>query len=352
MSENKRLDDYRQIQAARYEAYMKKKQAEEDKIKQEQEELEKQENEKKRIEEEAKMLLEMQLREEYEEFLIKLESLIAETQTAKNIIEIDVCVISFVSLIENHMQYIDNENTNQEVVGKIMEMVNAISQNSNSKFDITKQNEEKEAADRIINGIKSLLQLANVDEANMDIEVMDTIGDEEIAKKMQEEHDKELANQNNENDLLQQIKIHRHPKLMRKPKTNGRGRGNIINTFKEMIGGHINQNIGNFPEQNNNSKFTGVGYKLTDDHTYTVQNDEIIDLTQAEINELLKDETESTTPFMENTHLENAYLENTYLENTHLENAYMENIYYAGFDQIADPDLVQLMHYQNELLDQ
>ncbi|QKF94824.1 hypothetical protein QKU48_gp1366 [Fadolivirus algeromassiliense] len=319
------MDDYKQIQAERYAKYRKAQEEKELKLKQEKEELERQEKEKQRLEDEAKLLKEMQLREEFDEFMIKLDSLTIETQTAQNIIEIDTCVTSFISLLEAHMQYIENENTKQDVTTKIIEMINNISMNQNSKFDITKKDEQHEASQRIINGVKMMLSLVNLDESGINIDIMDTMGDEELAKKMQEEHDKEIEHSDSMDDLTHHIKIHRHVKPFRRPmkmpRIHGFGNNNVANMFQKMMSDFNEGKL-----DLNTNTFSGTGYKLVD-NPVSVQiheEEEMFDVTDSEINEVLKSDQEKQQSVP----------------------------YYAGFEEITDPELLQLMHYQNELMDE
>lgn len=280
MSENT-FFDIKELRKKEAQKFAQQKEAIE-KEKRDKEEKDRQEKEKIRLENETKMLKELQEANEFEELLGTMESLIIETQNAKNITEIDICVMSCMSMLENSGKFIDNEGLRQDIRGKVMEMINAISQNTNSKFNITKQN-EKETSQRIINNTKTMLNLIKMDDDDIDIELMDTKDDGELAKKLEEEN-KRIHSMDNMEDMS--------------------------SYFAKRFGG-IGHRLGR--KEKKRVHFCIPKIEETNE-------DDTVDFSDIKI--------ENPLPTPPSTDV------------------------YHGFESIDDPELLQLMHYQNEELDQ
>jgi hypothetical protein len=140
---------------------------------------EEKEKEKKRLETEAKMLKEIEVQQEYEAFLNKLENTIVDIQNSNDIVEIEFFISSFKSIIEANVKYI--EYFREEISDKVLDLITYINNNENSKFNITDKNIHVET---IINNIKLIMELVNLDSSVMDIELMDTSDDAKIAEQL------------------------------------------------------------------------------------------------------------------------------------------------------------------------
>ncbi len=204
MSEPFNIGQIRQREAERFAKYMEQqdneRKLEEDKRKLEEDER-KLEEDKIRIENETILLKEMEIREEFDIFLSKLDIASSEIIIANNILDIDLHVLCFVNILENGKQFIDNLNFIQEITDKVMILINNVTDNTNSKFNVTLKNENTEAANRITNHIKLCLKLINHDDTSIDIELMHTQEDEEIAKRLQFEYYGENDNDRFANDF-------------------------------------------------------------------------------------------------------------------------------------------------------
>ena len=139
-----------------------------------------QHKEKTRLELEAKMLKEYEAEQEYDAFLDKLENTIIEIQNSKNITEIDFYVSSFKTIIETNIKYV--ECFKENIANKVLDLVNCVNNNINSKFNVT---EKGDAAQNVINHVKEIMELVQLDKESIGFEtVMDTTDDEELAKKL------------------------------------------------------------------------------------------------------------------------------------------------------------------------
>jgi len=172
--------DIRDLRKKHAEQYAKAKEQEENEKKQ-QEEL-------KRIETEQKMLHEIAYKHDFEDFINQLETILVDVHSCHNILEMDLYVESFKHQIVQNNKFLETEYCHQEIIQKVTELINCVSQNSNSKFDITVKDSNTEAANRITNTIKQIMNLCKLNENNVNIELMDTSNDEEMAKKLHQEN--------------------------------------------------------------------------------------------------------------------------------------------------------------------
>ena len=141
---------------------------------------EEKEKEKARLEIEAKMLKEFEVGQEYELLLDKLENTIVEIQTSKDITEIDFYVSSFKTIIETNTKFV--ECFKEDIANKVVDLVTCVNNNKDSKYDIT---QKSDTAQNIINNVKAIIDLAQLDKESMGVEMtMDTTEDEELAKKL------------------------------------------------------------------------------------------------------------------------------------------------------------------------
>lgn len=292
------MQNYLDVQAQKYAKFkaQKDKELQEQKDKEEKIRLEKEE--KLRLENEEKLLRELQYREEYDSFLNIMESITVEIHNAISIIEIDMTLTAFMSTLENNVQFVLNDELKQEISCKVLQVINSISQNENSKFDVTVKDDNYEAAQRIAKNTKIILELVNYDGEGMSVELMDTTNDEEIAKKWE-------ATNNTNNDT-----------------------------------------------------FFGKGHKLCD-FVDTINVDiDIINETKNDHKQQQQSQSQSQSP--KSKHLE----EIEFIDDQEFPDFVDDDIvdfpsqtennltYFAGTDGIDDPDLVQMLHYQNELLDE
>ena len=259
----------------------------------------------------------MQYFEEFEYFLDQLEMITLEIHNAINIIEIDMTVISFMSLLETNQHFMENNSLKQQTAGKVIQIINSISQNENSKFDVTIK-DDNEAAKRIAENTKTILKLVDYDDSGINFELMDTGGDEEVAKKIHEEENK----------------------------TNVINHGSGANKFH----GEINKMKNRFKTSWNQDFENGHRLDNTNDIQPSIPN--YIHSTDNLTNPPNQASSGYVDPdfpdYQENDLLD--YQENDLLD--YPENEISNNLtYYAGFENIDDPDLVQMLHYQNELLD-
>ena len=190
MSEPFNIGQFRQKEAERFAKHMEQ----EDNKRKLEEQQKKLEAEKIIIENEILLLKEMKIMEELYMFLEELDNMCSKIIIADNIVDIDLHVLCFMNILENGKILIDNPNFMQEITTRIMTMINNVTQNQNSKFNITVKDNKSEAAYRIKNHIKLCLKMINYDDTYIDIELMDTQNDEEIAKKLQLEFYEENNN--------------------------------------------------------------------------------------------------------------------------------------------------------------
>lgn len=168
---------------------LRRKQAEQYAKAKEQEENEKKKQEEiKKIEIEQKMLQEIAFKNDFEDFINHLDTILVDVHNCHNILEMDLYVESFKQQIEKNLKFIDTDYCHQEILQKVTELINCVSQNTNSKFDITIKDSNTEAANKITQNIKQIMNLCKLHENNINIELMDTSNDEEIAKKLAEEN--------------------------------------------------------------------------------------------------------------------------------------------------------------------
>ena len=181
--------DIRDLRKKHAEQYAKAKEQEENEKKQ-QEEL-------KRIETEQKMLHEIAYKNDFEDFINQVDTILVDVHSCHNILEMDLYVEAFKHQLEQNSKFLETEYCHQEIIQKMTDLINCVSQNSNSKFDITVKDSNTEAANRITNTIKQIMNLCKLNENNVNIELMDTSNDEEMAKKL---HQENLDNQENQYD--------------------------------------------------------------------------------------------------------------------------------------------------------
>lgn len=192
------IKDFNQAQAekfARHQEQINKLKAEEEKVKAEEDRIKAEEERNKieeiRLEKEAEMLEEMEYKEEFNNLLFSLDTFIVDIQSATNIMEIGMYVHCFKNVLENNIKFINDSNLTPEIAEKVTLMINNISQNENSYFDITNKDTNADVSRDIISNIKECLNIVNLDENSIDIQLMNTDQDEEIARKIQEENDNE-----------------------------------------------------------------------------------------------------------------------------------------------------------------
>lgn len=175
----------------------------------EQEEKEKKvQEEKKRIETDEAMIKEIMYKHDFEDFTDQLSNIMINIQTCTNIIELDIYVESFKQQLENNIRFTETEYCHQEIIQKVTELIHCVSQNENSKFNVTVKDINTDAAQRITNNIKTIMNLSKCNENDVHIDLMDTSNDEHLAKKLQDDDNLDDADDIDDMEFHKFIPIH------------------------------------------------------------------------------------------------------------------------------------------------
>ena len=372
MSDDK-LKDYREIMEKRYALHKAQKDKEEQEKLDKENKLKMEEEEKLRLENESKLLKDLQYREEFDDFLGEMENVTLEMHNAISIIEIDMTLISFMSLLESNSHFIVNESLNQEIVGKVIQVVNSISQNENSKFDVTVKDENYGAAQRIAENIKIILKLINYENAGVDVELMDTTEDEKIAKDMhkREEQHRLQMNPSTHPDFAgfghslmdsglstipnkTQNKIFKYMNNKLKDKINDIKPGikpaiYVDTSYVDTSNTSDVKNINNIKNAPDDIEFIDDGYvDIPDEINPGFADDFVI---PDEINPGFADDDFVDIPDDDFVDIPDDDFINIPNGTNKIENDKSNLGYHPDFDIIDDYDLLQMLHYQNELLD-
>ena len=173
MSGNDQIADIRRKHAEKYAQHIAKKMKEE-----------RAKEEAIRLENEEKLLKEIQYKESFELLLNILENLIGEIRTAQNILEINLHVSHFTTALENGIHFLNYETLKNEVSQMVIYMIGCVSQNENSKFNVTIKDINKNASTQITKNIKKCLKIINYDENDIGLELMNTQNDVDFAQKI------------------------------------------------------------------------------------------------------------------------------------------------------------------------
>ena len=328
MTSRSTLQDYNEIQAQKYAKFREQKDKEEREQREKEEKIKFDLEEKVRLENEEKLLKEMQFFEEFEGFLDQLEQITLEIHTAISIIEIDMTVVTFMTLLESNQHFMDSDSTRQQIAGKVIQVINSISQNENSKFDVTIK-DDNDAAKRITENTKTILKLINYDDTGINFELMDTVGDEEVAKNIHKQ-DLDVMNDDTMTKLLNKEKKYNGNKIL----------SDHVSTnplfFGNRNGNRLSVDTAPIIKKSENIKDTSDTQPI--DFKYVDPDFPDYDPDFPNYDEDFPNYDEFPT-FDDNS---------TTNQNNNLTN---NLTYYSGFDNIDDPDLVQMLHYQNELFD-
>ncbi len=115
-------------------------------------------------------------------YFAKMTSIILDVENAKNIIQIDALVATFNESFKESKELIFELDKKEFVIDKISELTIIISNNPNTKFDIRKNGYEAKAHVRISNHMVKMLEQLGCCPDILQIETMDTSGDEEFAR--------------------------------------------------------------------------------------------------------------------------------------------------------------------------
>jgi len=134
------------------------------------------------------MLEEIAFKNDFDDFINNIDTILVDVHGCNNILEMNLYIEAFKHQLEINNKFIETEYCHQEILQKVTELINCVSENSNSKFDITVKDSNTEAANQITNIIKQIMILCKLNENHINIELMDTSNDEEIAKKLHQEN--------------------------------------------------------------------------------------------------------------------------------------------------------------------
>jgi hypothetical protein len=160
------------------------------KVKEQEENEKKQQEELKRIEAEHKMLQEVVFKNEFEDFIDRLDVILINIHNCNNILEMDMYVESFKQQLEQNIKFVETEYCKEELAHKVTELINCVSQSDKTKFNITVKDSNTEAAQRITNHVKQIMNICKFNENDVQVELMDTTQDEDMAKKLQDDDNK------------------------------------------------------------------------------------------------------------------------------------------------------------------
>ena len=138
------------------------------------------------LEQDEKLLKELIVVEQLENLLNSLDICINKALTGENIKQLQTALTEFEENIEQNKKYLDDDHSKNQISSRILMMINTISDNPNSKFNIADK-DEKECSQSITQITKSLLSLINLSDQDINFELMDTSNDVDVAKKLQEE---------------------------------------------------------------------------------------------------------------------------------------------------------------------
>ena len=131
------------------------------------------------------ILKELQELQEQEDILTTLDVLLDCILTAADIIEIDTHVVSFMAVLDTNPQLLVTNGS--DVTAKVYQVINNVSLNPNTRFDVTKKDASAVAHERIVENIKLMSNLVGISPAEIGVESMDTGQDEHIARQLQNE---------------------------------------------------------------------------------------------------------------------------------------------------------------------
>src|SRR5438874_7696922 len=101
-------------------------------------------------------------REQLYNMIDQMENIITNIRKAINIIEININIFILLSLLENNTNFIEADDSKKEIKEKVIEIITAINQNENTRFDVTHQNKnDAEAASRVVENTKTILKIIN-----------------------------------------------------------------------------------------------------------------------------------------------------------------------------------------------
>lgn len=171
--------DIRDLRKTQAEKYAKAKE-EEDNEKKRQDEI-------KRIDSEQKMLQEVVFKNEYEDFIDRIDVILVNIHNCNNILEMNMYIETFKHQLEQNITFVNTDYCREEIAQKVTELINCVSQSDKTKFDITVKDSNNEAAQQITNHVKNIMTLCKFNENGVKVEIMDTTNDEDMAKKLQDE---------------------------------------------------------------------------------------------------------------------------------------------------------------------
>ncbi|XWV26439.1 hypothetical protein QJ857_gp0630 [Tupanvirus soda lake] len=167
---------YRELQAKKWRQMEKQQKLEEERVARlETERLRKE----KQILEEKTYMLQM--------FFVSIDKLISLASKAENIIKVDAVTADLLDRVMSISELLSEMEQKNKAVDKVFEFNAAISENPRTTFNIVRGGYEVTAQRKIIQNIKTVLILLDCDPDILDINVMDTSGDEEFARRLQEQ---------------------------------------------------------------------------------------------------------------------------------------------------------------------
>lgn len=202
------IEEFNRIQAEKFAKHLNKEQ----KIKEEEEaiqaETQREIDEKIRLEQEEIMLKEMQYREEFDNVLDQLDTVIIGIHDSTCIMEVGMNTFCFRTLLEKYQKFTDDVNLLPEMAERVMSMISAISENPNTNYNIANKDMNFEASKDITDNIKECLKLVHTDESSIGLQLMNTDNDEAFAQQLQADINRPVGfNQRNPRKRYQRNKI-------------------------------------------------------------------------------------------------------------------------------------------------
>lgn len=115
-------------------------------------------------------------------FIKHLENIEKQICYADSIVKIDALVASIHNPLKDHIMILFEMKLENHIIDKIFSIISTINQNENTKFNLNTNDYERKSSQYIIKNIKNILSLLNCDPDILDIQMMDTSGDEDLAR--------------------------------------------------------------------------------------------------------------------------------------------------------------------------
>lgn len=120
-------------------------------------------------------------------FINHLNDIDQQIIRADSIIKIDALVASIHNPLKENVVILFEMKQEHSVIDKIFSIISSINQNKYTKFNLSSNDYERRASQYIVKNIKNILHLLGCDPEILDVQMMDTSGDEDLARILSQE---------------------------------------------------------------------------------------------------------------------------------------------------------------------